>query len=74
MQDKLNALEEMIAHQDCQIQDLNDVVTKQWNEIDALKTKLERLGSKMEEIEVASKDGEGMSVTEEASLNKPPHY
>lgn len=74
MQDKLNTLEEMVAHQDRQIQDLNDVVTNQWAEIDALKRKLERLGAKMQEIEVAAKDVEELSVTEQAALNKPPHY
>lgn len=74
MQDKLNTLEEMVSHQDRQIQDLNDVVTNQWAEIDALKRKLERLGAKMQEIEVAAKDVEELSVTEQATLNKPPHY
>ncbi|NCO03817.1 MAG: SlyX family protein [Alphaproteobacteria bacterium] len=74
MHDKLNALEEMLAHQDRQIQDLNDVVTRQWDEIDVLKRNLQRLGAKMQEMEVTTKDGDSLSVSEEAALNKPPHY
>lgn len=75
-QHKMNALEETIAHQDKQIQDLNDVVTKQWNEIDTLKKQLIRLGAKMDEVEAIAKEnsGEGLTVSEEAALNKPPHY
>ncbi len=74
-EEKINALEEIVAHQEQQISDLNDIVTKQWNEIDALKKKIVRLGDKVEEIGEATKDSEdGLSVSEEAALNKPPHY
>ncbi len=70
-----NKIEETLAHQEQQIQDLNDVVTKQWAEIDRLTKMLGRLKHKVEEIEVSKgDDGEGLSVTEEAALNKPPHY
>jgi len=74
--EKLNAIEEMMAHQDRQIQDLNDIVTKQWNEIDTLKKHLLKLGAKIEEVEGIAKEGgsEGLSVLEEAAMNKPPHY
>ena len=72
MSDKI---EEALAHQEQQIQDLNDVVTKQWAEIDRLNKTLGRLKDKVEEIEVTkNEDGEGLSVSEEAALNKPPHY
>lgn len=76
LESKINALEETIAHQDKQIQDLNDVVTKQWSEIDMLKKQLMKLGSKIEEVEGIAKESgsDGLSVIEEAALNKPPHY
>ncbi|MAZ76912.1 MAG: slyX family protein [Micavibrio sp.] len=75
MNDKADRLEETLAHQEQQIQDLNDVVTKQWAEIDRLTKMLGRLKDKVEDIEVSKgDDGEGLSVIEEAALNKPPHY
>jgi len=69
-------LEEALAHQEQQINDLNDIVTKQWNEIDALKKQLTRLGAKLEQVEEIAKEGnnEPLSAIEEAALNKPPHY
>lgn len=71
----IDKIEETLAHQEQQIQDLNDVVTKQWNEIDRLTKTIERLGHKVQELEtVKSEDHENLSVTEEAALNKPPHY
>lgn len=75
MNDKADRLEETLAHQEQQIQDLNDVVTKQWAEIDRLTKMLGRLKDKVEDIEVSKgDDSEGLSVIEEAALNKPPHY
>jgi len=73
----ISNLEMLIAHQDKQIQELNDVVTKQWTEIDGLKKYVQRTKSKIEELE--SSIGElgqesGMSVADEAAANKPPHY
>lgn len=75
MDNRTDKIEETLAHQEQQINDLNDIVTKQWNEIDRLTKTIERLGHKVQELEtVKSEDREGLSVTEEAALNKPPHY
>ncbi|NQZ14906.1 MAG: SlyX family protein [Alphaproteobacteria bacterium] len=75
MDNRTDKIEETLAHQEQQISDLNDIVTKQWKEIDRLTKALSRLGDKVEELEAnKSDDGEGLSVTEEAALNKPPHY
>ena len=74
---EINALEALIAHQDKQIQELNDVVTKQWEEIDALKKYMQLTKSKIQELENNIGElgqGEAMSVTDEAAANKPPHY
>lgn len=70
-----NKIEETLAYQEQQLQDLNEVVTRQWVEIDRLNKMLSRLKDKVEEIETGKgDDGEGLSVSEEAALNKPPHY
>ena len=75
MDNRTDKIEETLAHQEQQISDLNDIVTKQWKENARLTKALSRLGDKVEELEAnKSDDGEGLSVTEEAALNKPPHY
>lgn len=73
-------LETMLTHQEQQINDLNEVVRAQWQEIERLKARLDRTQNKLlalqEDVEVAaSKDGDkGMTVTEMAAAEKPPHY
>lgn len=78
MTDKdIDTLQTMVAHQDKQIQELNEVVTKQWAEIDALKKYMQLTKSKIQELEHNMSElgqGEGMSVSDEAAANKPPHY
>ena len=66
-------LESMIAHQDKQIQELNEVVTAQAGEIDSLKKYVK---IKLDKIESNINDAgqEAMSVADEAAANKPPHY
>lgn len=74
---KLSELETLLAHQDNKIEELNDVVTQQWKEIDALKKYIERTTAKIEEIENNIGDlGQetNLSVADEAAANKPPHY
>lgn len=73
----INDLESLIAHQDKQIQELNDVVTKQWQEIDALKKYMQMTKSKIQELENNIGElgaGETISISDEAAANKPPHY
>lgn len=75
--EKLAEMQELLAHQDKQIQELNDVVTRQWDEIDALKKYMQLTKSKIQELEHNMSEigqGEGMSVSDEAGANKPPHY
>lgn len=74
---KLAELEIILTHQDKQIQELNEVVTRQWGEIDALKKYMQLTKSKIQELEHnlgELSQGEGKSVTDEAAANKPPHY
>lgn len=74
--EKLNAIEEVLAHQESQIQDLSDMVVKQGDEIEALKRHIGKLKDKIDILEETSGggEGEGLSVTEIAEMNKPPHY
>lgn len=75
MADKTHHLEELIAHQEQRIQDLSDMVAQQWDSIDLLKKQILRLHDKMTAMaENAGSEEDGLSVTEVAALNKPPHY
>lgn len=74
IQEKIQDLELLIAHQGKEINDLNEVVTEQAVEIDTLKKyikiKLSKIETSIEEIG----EGEHKSVSDEALANKPPHY
>lgn len=68
-------IETTLAHHDQQIQDLNDVIHRQWKEIEMLKAKLVHMLAKMKEVEAHAPSGsEGLSVTDLAAQEKPPHY
>lgn len=71
--EKLIHIESLLAHQERQIHDLNDVVQLQWKQIDVLKGRLDRMMSKISDIEATS-PGDGMSVADAAKADKPPHY
>lgn len=74
---EIKELQTLTAHQDKQIQELNEIVTRQWAEIDALKKYMQITKSKLQELEHNMSEmgqGENMSVTDEAAANKPPHY
>lgn len=63
-EDKLNAIEELLAHQDQQITDLSDMLIRQGRELDALKKHVEKLEGKLEQF----------SDEPQAANQKPPHY
>ena len=60
-------IEEALAHQEQQIQDLSDIVIEQGKDIDALKKYIAKLEGKIEVLE----DGSG---AEAPANEKPPHY
>ncbi|WP_417316646.1 SlyX family protein [Emcibacter sp.] len=66
--DKLTELEIRIAHQDEQIHDLSEMVTRQWHEIDRLKKSLQKTKSRLSLLEEEGDDGKG------PEYEKPPHY
>lgn len=76
MTSNLNHIEETLAHQERQIQDLSDTVSRQWTEIDLLKKHLRKLQDKIDMVgqSVADAGSENLSVTEQAARDKPPHY
>jgi uncharacterized coiled-coil protein SlyX len=71
---RLIEIETTLAHQEEQIESLSEIVAKQWQEIDLLKRLLQKTQAKIEDIEAGAGDKKEMSVSEEAALNKPPHY
>lgn len=72
--EKLAEIQEFLAHQDRQIQDLNEVVTAQAKEIDTLKKYIKIKFDKIENNLQGINEENHKSVSEEAAANKPPHY
>jgi SlyX protein len=67
LEKRLNELEAHVAEQDNVIEELSDVLAKQWAEITDLNAKIEYLKSKTREAE----DGTDSDAGSEAP---PPHY
>ena len=65
LRSRLEALEAYATHQDRTIGDLNETITAQWKEIDALKRQIARLDDQLREVEA------GLPA---APVQKPPHY
>jgi len=64
---RLTELEVQLAHQSATVDELNDVVAKQWQEIDRLKKQLTRLTGRLEQVED--------TLPKDASQDQPPpHY
>ena len=67
VEDRLQALEELVAHQDSTLQDLSDVISKQWDSLQTYSVVVERLKARLSDIE------DTMEHTPEAN-EKPPHW
>lgn len=75
--EKIEEIEMLLAHQERQIQDLSDMITLQGKEIATLKVRLDRTQKKLIDMEnagAAPAQEEGLSVSEQAVRDKPPHY
>ncbi len=66
LSERLMALESHIAHQDGAIDDLNDMVNKQWAEIEALRREISELRARLARLEGDLEPGQ--------LDEKPPHY
>ena len=64
-EDRLQKLEELVAHQSVEIETLSDTVSKQWTRIDELTQAMMRFRDRLTEVE------EGNAPHE---ITKPPHY
>ena len=65
-EERINALEEMVAHQAKTIEELSDQLSEQWKVVDRMKRALEILGERLVGMEERS--------TEAAPVTRPPHY
>lgn len=76
MTDSLHQIEETLTYHEQQIQDLSDMVARQWQEIDLLKKAMIALQQKLETSihDAGDRGAEGLSVSEQAQRDKPPHY
>ncbi len=68
---RLDDMESHIAHQDGAIQDLSDMVLKQWDAIKALSADVKRLEEQLHALEDEVATGPGATPGEEPP---PPHY
>jgi len=64
---RITELEVQLAHQSTTVDELNDMVAKQWQEIDRLKKQLTRLTGRLEQVEQTVPKGP-------ADDQPPPHY
>lgn len=62
----LTDIEMTLAHQTKQIDELSEIVQKQWDEIDRLKKMLSRADARITELEDVKADPN--------AIEKPPHY
>lgn len=65
--ERIDALESHIAHQDSTLQDLSGVVLEQWRAIKAMEEKMVRLEAQMQALEDAMNRPAGEDPP-------PPHY
>ena len=65
LEQRIDELEMRVAHQDKTISDLNDVITAQWKQLEAMERQLRRFGEELEAME---------SMEGPAANQKPPHY
>jgi SlyX protein len=65
LSERIDTLEARLAYQDDTIETLNQTITAQWKQIDALTRQLVQLGERLQEAE-ANAPG--------AANERPPHY
>lgn len=66
MDDRISNLEMLVAEQDKTIEEMSDVIARQWVEIETLQRKLEMFEKRFSALEEQS--------VPETPITKPPHY
>ncbi|MCO5130737.1 MAG: SlyX family protein [Xanthobacteraceae bacterium] len=66
LSERIDALEARVAYQDDTIETLNQTVTAQWQQIDALRRLVGELGERLSEAENGGRD--------RPANERPPHY
>ena len=66
--DRINQLEEALAHQEVMVHDLSDELAKQWHAIERMTHKIKELEEKVASHAPAQSDAPG------AGEPPPPHY
>jgi len=69
LQDRIEALEITISHQETQINDLSEMVSKQWKLIENLGGLLSKADARIESLE-----NNNPTATPSMLDEKPPHY
>jgi len=64
---RVQALEELLAHRDGELNDLSDMVSQQWKRIEALEREIERTKDRIITLEDEVGEGPDANV-------KPPHW
>jgi SlyX protein len=73
--ERIDKIEMALMHQDEQIQDLSDMISAQWKEIDRLSRLLRKAEAKLSEMAYSGSEDEGAgSIADMAAEDKPPHY
>ena len=65
LSDRIDALESRLAYQDETIEQLNQTITAQWKQIDALTRQIAQLNERLQEAETNSPG---------PANERPPHY
>lgn len=75
-ENRIQKLEEALAHQDQQIADLSEMLIRQNKDIAALRAEITKLGGRVESLQdtLESNENSPRSISDEAAQNKPPHY
>ncbi len=76
MEEKIIELETTLAHHEQKIDELSELVTDQWRQIEALKRALSKAEDKIDQMAYDRKDGDsgsGSSI-DDLRAQRPPHY
>ncbi|MAM34828.1 MAG: SlyX protein [Micavibrio sp.] len=74
---RIEVLESKISYQEHLIEELSELTTAQWKEIEILKRRLQKTHEEIENYIEEARESAGeksLTPTEQAARDKPPHY